>query len=177
MMIAFLKFIKKIFSFLLRRNDAVDAKFNPEKQTQELINKPIINEENTILESKENIAEVEPQVKTRVKKKQKRDKIIPEFTFTRVEDVPDELKKGIVYIVGDKGYEWLIAMTCPCGCKEQILLNTLKETKPCWRFVCYKSGIVTVNPSVNRIRNCRSHFTITKGILKWWDEYNYPSDN
>lgn len=177
---AFLNFIKKIFLLLFQRKSTINSNLNDGEKTHEVINEPINNEvsvkEETTLEvaQKKNIPEIETEVKVRVKKKRKKEKAIPEFTFMRVEDTPDELKNGIIYIVGDKGYEWLIAMTCPCGCREKILLNTLKETKPCWRFICYKSGNVTVIPSVNRIRNCKSHFTITKGDIKWWeDKFDY----
>jgi hypothetical protein len=33
-----------------------------------------------------------------------------------VEDLPDHLERGIVYIVGEGEYSWFAAMICPCGC-------------------------------------------------------------
>lgn len=177
---AFLNFIKKIFLFFVRRKNTVDSNLNDGNKRHEVINESIINElsfkeDDTDLVLKKSIKEIETKVKIRAKRP-KKNKGIPEFTFSRVDDIPDELKKGIIYIVGDNDYEWLIAMTCPCGCREQILLNTLKETKPCWSFVCYKNGNITLIPSVNRIRNCRSHFTITKGNIRWSNGNDYPNN-
>lgn len=175
---AVLNFIKKIFFLLFRKKKTTDSTSNKGFKIQEVIGEPIVNEivikeEIVTVETNERVFKPNPREKKQVEKKEKKEKPIPEFTFMRVEDVPDLFKPKVIYIVGDKGYEWLLAMTCPCGCNEQILLNTLKETKPCWRFVCYKGGSVTLIPSVNRIRNCKSHFTITKGKINWWkDTYN-----
>lgn len=176
---AFLNFIKKIFFFLFRKKKVTDSASNESLKIQEVISEPIVDKtetkkEEVKVEISEQIFKPEQREK---KQRKKKEKPIPEFTVMRTEDVPDVLKPKVIYIVGDKGYEWLIAMTCPCGCKEQILLNTLKETKPCWRFVCYTSGSVSIIPSVNRIRNCKSHFTITKGRINWWNDYNYPNNS
>ncbi|MBD3636592.1 MAG: hypothetical protein HUJ25_04565 [Crocinitomicaceae bacterium] len=97
--------------------------------------------------------------------------VIPEYTFKRVDDEPELIEKNVIYIVGQKGFEWVLIMECPCGCKDQIMLNTLKDAKPSWRYSCYKNGAITIAPSVHRKVKCKSHYTITKGQLQWWGEW------
>ena len=58
--------------------------------------------------------------------------------------------------------EKTITLRCPCGCNDLIILNTIKDTKPCWSI----QNNNTITPSINRIVGCKSHFTITNGIVK-----------
>jgi hypothetical protein len=175
---AYFDFVKRTFFYVFGiKTESVQPKNDKEESLSENI---LADKQDNFIQAKplgsiiEQKIEAKPESIKKVKSKpfKKKEKVshkeIPTYSFIRVDDVPDDLERGIIYVVGEKGFEWLIAMVCPCGCNEQILLNTLKETRPCWRFVCYKSKSITISPSVHRLRNCRSHFTITKGELKWW---------
>ena len=95
------------------------------------------------------------------------------YCFKKVDDIPQNIESKIVYIIGEKGFEWLAVFNCPCGCGDIIQLNLLKEATPSWRFMCHRNGRISVSPSINRIVNCQSHFNIVKGKIKWWGEYTY----
>lgn len=88
------------------------------------------------------------------------------YKINNVLDTPENMLPNVIYIVGNRGYEWCIAMKCPCGCKCDIYLNLLPSGRPRWKFQHVKSK-VTVIPSIWRIDGCRSHFFITKSKLKW----------
>jgi Family of unknown function (DUF6527) len=92
------------------------------------------------------------------------------YLFTRIEDLPDDIKDHTVYVIGEKGHEWLAALKCPCGCGDTLQLNLIKAVKPKWRIFFHKKRKVSISPSIDRIVNCRSHFTLTKGIVRWWGE-------
>jgi len=92
------------------------------------------------------------------------------YTFITVDDVPDIVEARKVYVVGENKREWLAVLECPCGCKDIIQLNLLKDAEPNWRVMYHKSNRISIFPSIRRIRSCYSHFTITKGRLRWWGE-------
>ena len=91
----------------------------------------------------------------------------PEYKYSYVVDLPFNIKNGIIYIVGEKNYPWLIAFNCPCGCQNPVQLNLLKEADPCWTFKINKKGEITIFPSVWRIKGCNSHFVVLKSKMDW----------
>ncbi len=94
----------------------------------------------------------------------------PLYTAIRVaddDDIPNTLPRGLVFIVGTKGQEWLAVMTCPCGCDARLHLNLLKAQKPSWSWLIDTDKTVTLCPSVNRLAGCKSHFFLTEGRVQW----------
>lgn len=85
----------------------------------------------------------------------------------RVSDLPTKIDKRKVYLVGDSDNIWSVAFTCPCGCRDIVYLNALKEVRPCWVVAVHRDQSVTITPSVWRTEGCRSHFFIRKGIVDW----------
>lgn len=83
-----------------------------------------------------------------------------------VEDLPLELGKRKLYIVGEGEYRWFAAMKCPCGCGDIIKLNIRNDAHPYWRIIEYK-GTVSLEPSIRRLSGCRSHFYLRRGIIRW----------
>ena len=91
-------------------------------------------------------------------------------TFLYVEDIPENVKDKVVYIVGERKHPWLIIFKCPCGCNNLIQLNLLKEASPCWKFQISNKEKITIYPSIWRITGCKSHFFIRKSKIEWaWD--------
>lgn len=86
-----------------------------------------------------------------------------------VDEVPDEIEENVLYYIGEVEFKWLLSFKCPCGCKDIIQLNLLKEGNPRWRVKIHDDGDVSVYPSVNRQINCHSHFNITKNSVRWWE--------
>lgn len=89
------------------------------------------------------------------------------YRVARAEDLPDICDSYVLYIVGEGGHDWYAAFTCPCGCQETIQLNLQPDSRPLWRLHLHWNGTVTVHPSINRIRGCRSHFWVRKGRVQW----------
>ncbi len=89
------------------------------------------------------------------------------YCVLRTYDVPETIRAGSIYIVGDKKSPWLIAFKCPCGCNADIKLNLLKDADPRWDFSYSAKNSISIFPSVHRITGCKSHFIIKDSIVKW----------
>jgi hypothetical protein len=87
--------------------------------------------------------------------------------YERVEDFPESLKPGTLYVVGEEPHQWAAALLCPCGCGDVIHLNLLLDATPSWVLSKHRHGSVTVLPSVWRTKGCRSHFVIRNGQIHW----------
>lgn len=90
-----------------------------------------------------------------------------------VEELPDCIDPGVIYVAGENGYLWFAAMICPCGCGETLYMNLQRDRRPCWRFTVDRRGTATLHPSVWRQVGCRSHFFLRHGVVQWamrdWD--------
>ena len=86
---------------------------------------------------------------------------------SRVEDAPDVVNQGIIYLIGDAPKPWAASFLCPCGCGETISLSLISTDQPSWRAKISKNGLISLSPSVWRTRGCRSHFFILEGRVVW----------
>lgn len=84
-----------------------------------------------------------------------------------VAELPEEIGKKLVYVVGENGHRWFAALICPCGCGETLYLNLLPEQRPCWKLNIHADGSVTFNPSIWRTKGCQSHFIIRDSKIHW----------
>lgn len=92
----------------------------------------------------------------------------PTYSVQWSDDMPKALRPMIIYLVGEKGYEWAAALLCPCGCGDVIQLNLLVDSsRPTWTVLREKNGNATIIPSVWRNSGCKSHFIIREGGLRW----------
>ena len=90
----------------------------------------------------------------------------PRYHYTKVEELPDELYKYQVYILGEGRYSWSIALLCPCGCGDTIQLNVRADEHPFWSYSTIGRQI-TISPSIWRKIGCRSHFILKKSRVFW----------
>ena len=97
------------------------------------------------------------------KRRRRRELPPPPFSPVYVDDVPDEVARDTVYLVGVSAQPWLAVLRCPCGCDETLLLNLLPEERPCWHAKVETTGSVTLHPSVWRTVGCHSHFILRSG--------------
>lgn len=86
----------------------------------------------------------------------------PEF----VDDLPETLKSHTVYLVQNEDYVWQAVFACPCNCGQLVYLNLINDYSPSWKVVVI-SGKVSVEPSIDRLVGCRSHFFIKEGRTIW----------
>lgn len=84
-----------------------------------------------------------------------------------VNDDPDTVMPGKIYIVGEDGHPWFAVMACPCGCGETIKLAMVQGSRPRWSFVRHWDGTLSLNPSVWRRIGCQSHFWMRRGRVDW----------
>lgn len=91
----------------------------------------------------------------------------PRIRYERVNEFPELLESGTLYVAGEEPDIWAAAMLCPCGCGDAIELNLLKQASPCWTIRQRSDGSVTLRPSIWRTKGCRSHFLIRNSRIDW----------
>ena len=84
-----------------------------------------------------------------------------------VEDFPDVIEPGRVYLVGGGSVPWSAALLCPCGCSAAIQLSLVKNDLPRWHAKRHLNDTVTLHPSIWRDKGCRSHFFLRRGRIIW----------
>ncbi|MDN3582099.1 DUF6527 family protein [Mucilaginibacter flavus] len=88
------------------------------------------------------------------------------YNYQYVDDVPDQLRSGTVYLVGNAGYYWQTVMLCPCGCSKVLYMNLMDDYNPYWKYKIVGKTI-SLSPSIDRTVGCRSHFFLTYGKIVW----------
>ena len=84
-----------------------------------------------------------------------------------VENFPDVIEPGRVYLIGGGSVPWSAALLCPCGCSVTIRLSLVKNDLPRWHAKRHFTGKVTLHPSIWRNKGCRSHFFLRRGRIIW----------
>ncbi|WP_148869033.1 DUF6527 family protein [Tenacibaculum adriaticum] len=90
------------------------------------------------------------------------------YKFKIVKELPQHPEDNVFYIEGDKNKNdfWYGQMKCPCGCNDTLTLNLIDDVKPCWSVHIIDNKI-SLAPSVWRTKNCKSHFWLREGLIKW----------
>jgi hypothetical protein len=81
--------------------------------------------------------------------------------------MPERLRRRTLYILTEDRQPWVASMICPCGCGETLEMNLLTDERPCWRYSVDSKGHPSLEPSVWRKMECRSHFFLRKGRIEW----------
>jgi hypothetical protein len=84
-----------------------------------------------------------------------------------VEDAPENPKLGRVYIVGGRQHPFQAVMDCPCGCGNPIWLDLVPGDGEHWTITAGKGEVASLKPSVWRTAECRSHFVLKSGRIRW----------
>ncbi len=84
-----------------------------------------------------------------------------------IEELPDRLDAKAVYVGGENGHFWFVALVCPCGCGETLQMSLLADVRPRWTLSRHPDGTASLTPSVWRQVGCRSHFFLVKGRIQW----------
>jgi hypothetical protein len=84
-----------------------------------------------------------------------------------VEELPDRLRAKTLYIAGENGHLWFVAMICPCGCGEVLQMSLLQDARPRWTVSTDSKGVPSLSPSVWRQVGCKSHFFLIRGRIQW----------
>lgn len=89
------------------------------------------------------------------------------YKTIRAEELPEMLYANSIYLIGEGDHLWYVALLCPCGCEQTILLNASKNSVPQWIVTELDSGVVSLQPSVWRTKGCKSHFFFNQGFIDW----------
>jgi len=90
-----------------------------------------------------------------------------DYTPTVLEELPNEMDDGVLYVCGEGGHLWSVSFVCPCGCGEGVHLSLHRDGHPRWELDEHEDGTVSIWPSIWRIEGCRSHFWIRNGNVRW----------
>jgi hypothetical protein len=92
---------------------------------------------------------------------------IPAWTASIGTEVPDKLRSETVYVIGEDGVNWSIAMLCPCNCGATLEMSLHPDGRPRWKIRQHVDGTVSLSPSVWRRVGCKSHFFLKRGAIHW----------
>lgn len=92
----------------------------------------------------------------------------PQYKFKVVQDIPEQIvSKNTIYLVGENENYWCVILQCPCGCQDSIHLNLIDKIRPRWKVDLTNKKGVTLSPSINKKKGCKSHFFIREGDVVW----------
>ena len=84
----------------------------------------------------------------------------------RVPEVPAELRRGVLALVGEDAEPWAAVLICPCGCDARTELLLAPGPETFWRVTHGPAG-TTLSPSVWRTSGCRSHYFVRESAILW----------
>jgi Family of unknown function (DUF6527) len=96
----------------------------------------------------------------------------PDFVVKRVavHPAPEEIKLGVMVIVGDRHLQKWACFQCPGMCGEVIKISLNSKQRPCWKVNTDRLNRPTVAPSVRQLNTCSCHFWIREGNVQWCDD-------
>ena len=71
-----------------------------------------------------------------------------------LQELPEQLEAGVVYVLGEGAHRWFVALLCPCGCGAMIQMSLLADAKPRWHLLEHPDGTISLRPSVWRKVGC-----------------------
>jgi Family of unknown function (DUF6527) len=101
----------------------------------------------------------------------------PDLVARRVAIHPsaEQLKPGMMLVVGDQTLQKWGCFQCPGGCGEIIKLSLNAKQHPCWAITIDGLERPTVSPSVRQLNDCRCHFWIRQGTVEWCADSSKPN--
>ena len=86
-----------------------------------------------------------------------------------VEDLPDDVQRETVYIIGGRQHPFYAAVVCPRrACRQVIHLDLADEVERRWRLNEHEDGSISLTPSVHvTAMPCRCHYWFRRGRIRW----------
>jgi len=81
-------------------------------------------------------------------------------------DVPDEIDRRTLVIVGSTEFQKWAMFECPCGRGHRLAINLQQGHRPSWRLDL-ASGSPSLFPSIDSIADRRCHFWLRNGRVRW----------
>lgn len=100
-----------------------------------------------------------------------KDKLVESlYKVRRVDDEPETVETGFVYVVEDAGIAWAAVISCPGGCGQLLHMNLIPDSEPVWRLTEHADRTATLAPSVWRKEGCGCHFLLYHGKILWCEQ-------
>ena len=84
------------------------------------------------------------------------------------------LPPGLLLVVGGPGYQKWAYLTCPCGCRQPIMLSLSATRHPNWKVRIDWFNRPTIEPSIWQTDGCCSHFWVKRGRIDWVGDPGTP---
>lgn len=98
-----------------------------------------------------------------------------------VEDLPDDLQKNTVYIIGGRKHPFYAAIVCPRRtCRQVVHLDVSPQVDKRWSITEHADGQISLSPSVHVTGlPCRCHYWLRKGRIVWSESppFFVPKEN
>lgn len=82
------------------------------------------------------------------------------------DDMPAEVPRHELAVVGTPGHPKWAVLACPCGRGHQLTVNLSRQRGPFWRLNNEKRG-PSLAPSIDSESPYRCHFWLRGGRVKW----------
>lgn len=86
-----------------------------------------------------------------------------------VEDLPEDVERQTVYIIGGRKHPFYAAVVCPRGsCRQVIHLDLSAEVEKRWQLTEHVNGSISLSPSVHVTgMPCGCHYWLREGRIRW----------
>ena len=86
-----------------------------------------------------------------------------------VEDLPENVARQTVYIIGGRKHPFYAAVICPRRtCRQVIHLDLSPQADKPWRLVEHTNGSISLAPSIHvTAMPCRCHYWLKHGRIIW----------
>ena len=109
--------------------------------------------------------------------KHKANKIVLHKPISSLSEARSLLQKPGEAVLIVRGKPRNLALRCPCGCGDFLIINLDPQAGKAWRAYNRKRGL-SLYPSIWRETGCESHFIISQNDIWWcdWEEDYNASD-
>ncbi len=90
--------------------------------------------------------------------------------YPRVGDIPEDLDRHTLALVGPNDAPKWAALACPCGYGHRVVVSLQAAHHPHWRLVT-GNGRHGLWPSIDSVAERRCHFWLREGRVRWIDDY------
>jgi Family of unknown function (DUF6527) len=81
-------------------------------------------------------------------------------------DVPDQIERQTLVVVGDRDFQKWAMLECPCGRGHRLAVSLQRGHRPSWRLTLSPAG-PSLFPSIDSVAARRCHFWIRDGRVRW----------
>jgi len=81
-------------------------------------------------------------------------------------DVPDDIDRQTLIVVGNRDFQKWAMLECPCGRGHRLAVSLQPGHRPSWRLTFDERG-PSLCPSIDSVARQRCHFLLRNGRVRW----------